>query len=106
ESLTRTIQERGLERVRVIAIDELASLPTETAIAGTVPLLSKVRITAGYEPVARWKLGGSYLCASVEEIYRLRQVHPEVTFLTSGNQTIRHGDRSLSSGSTPTKVGV
>ncbi len=107
EQISRLIQEQGLERVRVVAVEELPSaLPTSQAYPGTVPLESLIQIQPGYEAVVRWRLGETFVCDSFDALFVLRQQYPGVTFLARDTRAVAHGDRSLSSGNPPTKVGV
>ncbi len=107
ERLTRLIQDQGLERVRVVALEELiASHDTGKAYPGTVPVESLLKIQSGFEAVVRWRLGNTYVCDSFDSLFTLRQQYPGVTFLARDTRAVAHGDRSLSAGNPPTKVGV
>ena len=108
ERLTRLVSERGLERVRLVAISELSSrenhLPTSES--GLTPLLQKMRVTPEYEVAANWWFGNVCFTQDITQVFHLRKTYPELTFITSEGQTVGHQDRSLSSGKTPTKTGV
>ncbi|MBY0371059.1 chromosome segregation protein SMC, partial [bacterium] len=107
ERLARLIQTDGLERVRVVALEELvAPTLTDTSYQGAVPLETLLKIQPGYEAVVRWRLGNVQVCESFDALFTLRQQYPGVTFLARDTKAVAHGDRSLSSGNPPTKVGV
>ncbi len=107
ESLSRMIQDQGLERVRVVANEELISVaPAATSYPGTVPLETLLKVQPGYESVVRWRLGNTFVCETFDALFSLRQQYPGVTFLARDTRAVAHGDRSLSSGNPPTKVGV
>jgi chromosome segregation protein len=107
EKLSRLIQDQGLERVRVVASEELvASTSNAATYPGTVSLESMLKIQPGYEAVVRWRLGNTFVCETFDALFSLRQQYPGVTFLARDTRAVAHGDRSLSSGNPPTKVGV
>ncbi len=107
ESIARLINDQGLERVKVIAARELGSVvASNDTYPGTVPLESLLTVRAGFEAVVRWKLGDTFVCESLDDLFRLRAEYPGVTFLSKTTRAVAHGDRALSSGNPPTKVGV
>ena len=107
EKLARLIQNDGLERVRVVAMEELVQPPAAPgAYPGTVALDTLLRVQAGYEAVVRWRLGNVYVCDNLDTLFTLRQQYPGVTFLARDSRAVAHGDRSVSAGNPPTKVGV
>jgi len=107
QALSRLINERGLERARILALSEVENSPVTTVDEPTAtPILQKVRVQPGYEAVARAWLGNIYLVPDAETVFQLRLKYPQVTFLTPDTRTIGHSDHSLSSGNVPTQVGV
>ncbi len=107
ETLARLVQERGLERVRILALSEISTIEARPgAPEGATALLSKVRVRPGYEAAAEWWLGRTFLCESTDRLFSLRLARPELTLLTTDSRTIAHGDHSLSTGTLPTKTGV
>jgi chromosome segregation protein len=100
------IQDLGLERVKILALEELSDLPAPLEIPGADPVLAQVKVTPGYEPVARWHLGRTYRCASRDQLFELRLTHRDCTFFALDTRMVGHGDRSLASGNQPTRVGV
>jgi chromosome segregation protein len=107
ERLTRLIAQRGLERVRIVAVSELNSQTSSlNLIPGTTPLIQKVRVEPQYNAVANWWFGNVYLANDLSCLFDLRKSHPELTFIASDGQTVGHRDRSLTSGKTPTRTGV
>ena len=109
ENLARLIQERGLERVRVLALSEIPGEQiaiSDSGVPGAIGLLSKVRVNPGYEAAAQWWLGNAFLCESMDAVFQLRTQFPRTTLLTSDSRTISHDDHSISSGNLPTKMGV
>ncbi len=106
-SLSRLINQQGLERAKILSVSEADSpMPLAVSEPSAIPLLSRVRVKAGYESVANAWLGNSYLVADAEAVFDLRVLYPHATFLTADTRTIGHGDRTLSSGSVPTLGGV
>lgn len=107
ERLTRLITERGLERVRIVAITELvASHSPELFAEGIKSLMQKIRVEAPYEAVARWWFGNVYLAQDLTQLFSLRTQNPSYTFIAADGQTVGHRDRSLTAGKTPTRTGV
>ena len=109
ERLTRTVSEKGLERVRLVAVSELrqsdlGAKPGESE--GASPLLDRVRVTPEFRAAADWWFGSVYRVHDVSALFSLRKNYPHLTFITNEGQTVGHRDRSLSSGKTPTKTGV
>jgi chromosome segregation protein len=107
EAIARLIHDQGLERVKVIAVRELANAAaSKNSYAGTVPLESLLTVRPGFEAVVRWKLGDTFVCDDLDSLFQLRSKYPGVTFLSKTTRAVAHGDRALSSGNPPTKVGV
>ena len=108
ERLTRLVADKGLERVRLVAISELQETAAQTVSLpeGVVPLLHKMRVNGPYDAVARWWFGNVYLVNDLGQLFQLRRSYPHLTFISTPGQTVGHRDRSLSSGKTPTKTGV
>lgn len=108
ERLTRLVSEKGLERVRLVAISELSSKENQLPLSetGVTPLLQKMRVAPEYEQAARWWFGNVCFTQDINQVFSLRKTYPHLTFITSEGQTVGHQDRSLSSGKTPTKTGV
>lgn len=107
EQLTRLINEKGFERVRILAVDEMhqASLPANTEISAT-PILSKIQVREGYESIVQSWLGNTYLVENQDSLFGLRKSHPASTFVTLDTKTVGDADRSIVSGTVPTKTGV
>jgi len=108
ENLSRTVSKEDLERVRIIAkneihdaTDSIASLPGDV-----VPLLNRIRVASELKHIAEWRLKNVYLVTSTERLFELRQQYPTLTFVTTDSKTIGHGDKSLTAGKLPTKMGV
>ena len=105
--LANLITEKGLERVKILALNDLepqingAGLTTE----GT-PILSHIQVTPGYERVAQWTLGDCFIVPETEQLFSLRAQHKDITLLNQQNKTISHDDCSISSGNMPTRTGV
>lgn len=135
ERLVRLVSEKGLERVKVIALDELSGVPvgtiggmaqtgaassilqipgapgTATAfspreITSATSILNRIRTQSGYESVVRTFLGNVYLCDQTDALFNLRKEYPGHTFLSLDTRTVGYDDKSLSGGTAPTKVGV
>jgi len=119
ENLTRIVNQKNLERVRLVALSELpqqsksdgtvpsAFIPTAGFTPpGCTPLLDKVRVQEGYQAVAGYWFSKVYLANNVQELFELRKSYPDLTFVASEGQTVGHRDRSLSSGKAPSKMGV
>lgn len=109
EKLAQIIHQRDLEKVRLLAVSELseevAATPAELPL-GVVPLLSRIKLTPGFEVVGRSYFGAVFLGGSQEEVFDLRRKHPHLTFISNDYRTIGHEDQSLTSGKLPTKMGV
>ncbi len=108
ENLSRTVSREDLERVRIIAkneihetSDSMASLPEDA-----VPLLNRIRVAPELKHIAEWRLKNVYLVSSTDRLFELRQQYPALTFVTTDSKTIGHGDKSLTAGKLPTKMGV
>lgn len=106
EALARLVNGRDLEKVKIVAMSELASFTQAAAPGGCIPLLSKIRVTAGFDAAANRWFGSSFIVDSPDKVFELRQQYPNYTFLTRDSRTIGHGDRSLSSGVAAVKTGV
>ncbi len=107
ERITRLIQDQGLERVRVVALEELVTMSAnQGSYPGAVPLETLLKVQPGYEAAVHWRLGNTFVCDTFDSLFALRQQYPGVTFLARDSKAVAHGDRSLSSGNPPTKVGV
>lgn len=105
ERLARFVRDRDWERVRIVALSELTSPAGVSPVEG-ISLAAKVRVVPGYEAAAQWWLGSSYLVPDTEALFRLRTQHAGATFVTPDTKTIGHADRAITSGATPTKMGV
>ncbi|MBM4303575.1 MAG: chromosome segregation protein SMC [Deltaproteobacteria bacterium] len=105
--LANLITEKNLERVKILALNDLepnssmVSPPTEG-----VPLLNLIEVTPGYEGVARWSLGDCFMVSEADRLFALRSHHKNITLLNQTNKTISHDDCSISSGNMPTRTGV
>lgn len=108
ENLARTVTKSDLERVKIVAKNEISSVPppVQTLPEDVIPLLSRVRVAPELAHVAEWRLKNVYLVPTTERLFELRQSFPELTFLTTESKTIGLSDRSLTSGKLPTKMGV
>jgi chromosome segregation protein len=106
KELARLIQERGLERVRVVALSEMPAAVPTADIEGARPLLSRVRVTPGFEAAAHRWLGDVYLVDTWESLFSLRAQYPDKTFLAADTGAVAHRDRSVTAGALPTKMGV
>jgi len=110
ESLARMINERGMERVRILALADIEgkaqTAPGVAEATAATPLLNRIRVKAGYEAAAQWWLGNAFLSEDLNKLFALRGQYPNATWLTSDSRTIGHSDRSITSGSLPTKSGV
>lgn len=107
EHLTRLVNEKGLERVRILAAEETnAEVPTATPASVATPILNKIRVEAGYESIVRAWLGNTYLVENQEALFDLRKAHSHCTFVTLDTKTVGDTDRSIVSGTMPTKTGV
>lgn len=108
ERLTQIVNQKNLERVRLVALSELtpnASFSREIP-SGCSPLLDKVRVSDEYQSVAQHWFSKVYLAQDIHQVFSLRKAYPDFTFVTPEGQTVGHRDRSLSSGKAPTKMGV
>jgi len=105
--LANLITEKNLERVKILALNDLepnssmVSPPTEG-----VALLNLIEVTPGYEGVARWSLGDCFMVSEADRLFALRSHHKNITLLNQTNKTISHDDCSISSGNMPTRTGV
>ena len=107
EGLARLIKDKELERVRIQALNEIPTIQTEVvAVQEAISLLSKIRVQSGYEASAQRWLGNVYLAPDQDTLFRLRAQYPTATFVTPDTRTIGHSDRTISSGTAPTKLGV
>jgi chromosome segregation protein len=108
EKVVRLIQEQGLERVKVIATQDLVAPATSSVrqYPGTVALETLLKIRPGYETAVQWRLGDTFVCEDLNALFQLRAQFPGVTFLSRDTRSVAHSDRALSSGNPPTKVGV
>ncbi len=106
KELARLIQEKNLERVRVVALSEMTASAPAIEIAGARPLLGRVRVTAGFEAAANRWLGDVYLVDNWEALFSLRAQYPDKTFLSADTGAVAHKDRSVTAGLLPTKMGV
>ncbi len=106
KELARLIQERNLERVKVVALNELEPAPEMTELPGARPLLSRVRVTPGFEAAANRWLGDVYLVDNWEALFSLRAQYPDKTFLSADTGAVAHKDKSVTAGILPTKMGV
>jgi chromosome segregation protein len=107
QALTTLINSRDLEQVKILALSELDGLTeSQGAPPSATALISKIKVTTGYEKVAAWCFNQVYLCGNAEDVFAKRQAFPEFTFVSSDCRTIAHDDRALSAGLLPTKTGV
>ncbi|MFM8315095.1 MAG: hypothetical protein ACKOA8_12495, partial [Deltaproteobacteria bacterium] len=105
--LAELITEKGLERVKILALNDLEpSILSSQIPSEGIPLLSQIEVTPGYEGVAQWSFGDCYLVPGTEQLFSLRTQHKDITLLNQQNKTISHEDRSISSGNMPTRTGV
>ncbi len=108
QNLARTVTKEDLERVKIIVKSEIATQPgtAQSLPSDAIPLLSKIRVAPELINIAEWRLKDTYLVPTTERLFELRKEFPNLTFITNESKTIGHGDRSLTSGKLPTKMGV
>jgi chromosome segregation protein len=106
ERLAEMISSQGLERVKVAALTGLQSSTKNFDGITATPLLSKIRVTEGYEAAAQRWLGDAFLCSSETEVFESRKAFPGATFLCLGSNVIAHSDGTLSTGTVQTHMGV
>jgi len=106
ESLARLIEERGLERVRIAPLSDMAQETSPSPIEGATPALERIKVREGFEAAAKRWLGRVYLTGSRDQILSLRNQHPGATFFALDSKIIAHGDGSLTSGAVQSKMGV
>lgn len=105
--LATLITEKELERVRILALNDLETHFTAKSIpAEGVALLTKIEVRPGYEAVAKWSLGDCIIVSETEKLFSLRTQYKNITLLNEQNKTISHDDGSISSGHMPTRTGV
>jgi chromosome segregation protein len=107
EKLARLIEDRGLERVRIVPLSDVrTSEMTKPSEAGLVPALEKIKVRDGYAAAARKWLGNVYLCPDANSVLSLRRVHPDGTFFAPSTNIIAHSDSSITSGVVQGRMGV
>ena len=106
--LSRLVNEKDLERVRIFSVEDArqAAVEAPKPIEGAESILTKVRVESDFEAVAKCWLGKVYICRDADQLFQLRESHPDSVFLTNDSRTIAHADRSLTSGNIPKKTGV
>ncbi len=105
--LAHLITDKNLERVKILALNDLEPQTEVGAIpAEGTPLLNYIEVTPGYESIARWTLGDCFMVSETEQLFSLRSLHKNITILNQKNKTISHDDCSISSGNMPTRTGV
>jgi chromosome segregation protein len=106
ERLAEMINSQGLERVKIAALSELQAPKENFQGISATPLLSKIRVTEGYEAAAQHWLGNAFLSTSESEVFELRKRSPGATFLSLSSNVIAHSDGTLSTGTVQTRMGV
>lgn len=107
QQLTERICEKDLERVRILALDELPARDGSIAeFDGCQSILRRIRTTPGYERAVHHWLADVYVCPTREVLFELRQAHPTKIFITEDNRTVAHADHSVTGGKLPSSTGV
>ena len=106
ERLARLIREADLERVGIVALDDVAEVASAPIPFEERPILSKVRVAPGYERLINRLLGSVYLCADADALFRLRAAHAGVSWVTDDGKIVAWSDGTLLSGRLPTRTGV
>ena len=105
--LANLITEKSLERVKILAINDLEPQLSQNSIPSeATSLLARIEVKPGYEAIAKWCLGDCYLVPGADQLFSLRGQHKNITLLNQQNKTISHDDCSISSGNMPTRTGV
>ena len=94
-------RDSSIERVRIVSVEGAEAAPR--AEAQGPALLDRVKITAGYENVARWAVGSVELCESDAALFA--QSSASDRFSLEGN-VYAGGDGVLESGRMPSRAGV
>ncbi len=106
DTLAKLIEERGLERVRIMSVSDMVAETSGLSVEGAVPALSRIRVKEGFGGAANRWLGNVYLTTSGTEVLRLRGEHKGATFFSLDSKIIAHADGSITSGAVQTKMGV
>jgi len=105
--LANLIMEKNLERVRILAINDLEPQQSPGVFPSeATALLNHIEVKAGYESIAKWCLGDCYLVPGTDQLFSLRGHHKNITLLNQQNKMISHDDCSISSGNMPSRTGV
>lgn len=94
-------RDSGIERVRIVSVEGAES--AAPAQGRGALLLDRVKITAGYETVARWAVGSVELCETDQALFDGVASHDR--FSLEGN-VYAGGDGVLESGRLPSRAGV
>ncbi|MBI4405081.1 MAG: chromosome segregation protein SMC [Deltaproteobacteria bacterium] len=119
KDLARLIVSKNLERVSILALSDLEpsdlepldlepllTEKRELADESVCPILSKMEIRQGFEQVAERFFGNLFLCNNSETLFDLRTRFPQFSFLCTETGITASKDRSIVSGTLPTKMGV
>lgn len=107
EILGRTIHEKALEHVEILAQTANPRRSNGVLVDDySVPLLSRIRVKEGYERVAAHYLGDVYLTDDLEQLFMHHALYPHLTFMTSDGRTLFRRDGVLACGVLSKKSGI
>lgn len=108
--LAEIIEEKNLDRVKIISLSEMNALATETTMRvfppGVEPLTTRIRATEGHESVINHFFGGLGLAADRQTLFDLRKSSTGISLITRESRVVAHSDQSLSAGKPATSSGV
>jgi chromosome segregation protein len=105
ENLVRVIEEKQLERVRVVASGSVGQV-AEPSFPGLIPVTQKLKVKPGYENLVRHWLGSVFICETEAQVFELAKQHTKHTFICLSSRVVAHGDTSFSCGIPQVTVGV
>lgn len=105
EILGRTIHEKALEHVEILAQTANQRRSNEVLV-DDAPLLSRIRVKEGYERVAALLLGDVYLCDDLEQLFMHHALHPNLTFMTLDGSALFRRNGVLACGVLSKKSGI
>ncbi len=108
--LAEVIEERGLDRVKLISLSEINALSMETTMRvfppNVEPLTTRIRAAAGYESVVSHFFGSLAIAANRTTLFDLRTSATGLSLITRESRVVAHSDQSLSAGKPATTSGV
>ncbi|MEZ4749719.1 MAG: hypothetical protein R3B54_03555 [Bdellovibrionota bacterium] len=104
--IVEKIRESQLERVGILALEEIPAATPQVCPVGAQPLMDRIRVKPGYEAVAQKWLGNIFIVENDETVFALRTQNPEATFVTRDALLAAHANRTFTCGTTPTRQGI